>query len=345
MSFDSETGIYRSPYSLLPHFPLRPTWSALLEDNPYSFVPDPTRPGKGVGKLTPSFEGQRHENRIALTDAHSKRTYTYLELQDLTLRLGAGLLEGARLKKGQVVLLSLIPNIEMAIIYLACQAAGLIVACSNPLYTPSEVKHVVNMTRPDMIILTKQFLPSFSCLDEDKSGAPRPKICFADGHAADKDSWTELGNAVWALQNLIDDEPKALKQRLEQIGGLTKDESFMDEPNGYFFSSGTTGMPKAVIQTHRATWNQIRILLSCPGFTSLDSQSWTQDMRLPSDGYIKPGPSESVTLSLPLFHVGGMLSMWGAFGRGDHGILFAPFDLQVFVKAIHDYKIPVRHAD
>lgn len=92
MAYSPTTGVYTSPYPPLPSLPLLPTWSILLDDHPYSNVASPSGDGKGGKK-----------DQIALRDCHSGVAYTFEQLRGITLRLGAGLLKGAGLKRGDVV--------------------------------------------------------------------------------------------------------------------------------------------------------------------------------------------------------------------------------------------------
>jgi hypothetical protein len=92
MAYSSSEGIYTSTYPTLPSLPLKPTWSILLDDHPYSNVASPSGNGKGGKK-----------DQIALRDCHSGKAYTFEQLRHITLRLGAGLIKGAGLKRGDVV--------------------------------------------------------------------------------------------------------------------------------------------------------------------------------------------------------------------------------------------------
>ncbi len=257
----SSDGIYRSEWPALQHVPVRNSWSLLLDEIPYSFSPSRENPSQAEGKT----------NLMALKDGHSQQSYTFRQLKDVTLQVGAGLLEGAGLKRGDVVFTAMIPNISFAVVYLSLQAAGLVIAASNPLYTPSELQHVVGLVKPKAIITTSTFLPAF-----EKAGLRGSfQFLLADGDPARKETWPELGSSIWALQSLVDYSSATLRRLLAQKGGLFEADAkegsklLMDTPNGLFFSSGTSGLPKAVVLTHRNTYEQVKTLLSAPGYMSL----------------------------------------------------------------------------
>lgn len=126
----------------------------------------------------------------------------------------------------------------------------------------------------------------------------KPKLMLAAGDPLEKDTWPSTGGSViWALQTLVDEDDKQLRKLLAAEGGLSTSNEMMEATNGLFFSSGTSGLPKAVVLTHRNTWEQVKALLSAPGLTSLPPPE-----KGGSDKAARAvSPPENHALTLPLF--------------------------------------------
>src|SRR5258705_11731141 len=82
------------------------------------------------------------------------------------------------------------------------------------------------------------------------------------------------------------------------------------------YSSGTTGMPKGVMLTHR--------ILACNQLQYREASGI--------------GPADAYPIFLPLSHIYGVMLMNAAFGAGAHHILMERFDLDALLQVIQEHQ-------
>jgi long-chain acyl-CoA synthetase len=87
------------------------------------------------------------------------------------------------------------------------------------------------------------------------------------------------------------------------------------------YSSGTTGLPKGVMLTHR--------ILVCNQLQYLDASGI--------------GANDTYPIFLPLSHIYGVMLMNAALGCGAHQILMERFDLETLVRIIQRHDVTVLH--
>jgi acyl-CoA synthetase (AMP-forming)/AMP-acid ligase II len=244
----------------------------------------------------------RHVDRLgdkpALVDGPTGRTLTYRQLSDGVRRAAAGLSRRG-FKKGDVFAIYS-PNLpEYAIIFLAVAALGGINTTANPLYTADELAKQLVDSRARFLITVPVFL------DKAKGAAAKSGIeeIFVFGSAEGARPFAEL------LETGT--EPPAV--RLDPANDLVV----------LPYSSGTTGLPKGVMLTHR---NLVANLCQCEGMQHFD-------------GFTE---RDVVVAVLPFFHIYGMvvIMMLGLAGGGT--ILSVPrFDMQEFLGFVQKYRVTI----
>jgi long-chain acyl-CoA synthetase len=153
-------------------------------------------------------------------------------------------------------------SVKWVIAFWSVINAGGIVVLGNAWWSQSEVEHAL--------------------------GAVRPRLVLTDG------SRSTLLPAVQRHLLLSDLKTSPVGQREGVRVGTTAPEPDRDEddPAVILFTSGTTGMPRGAVLTHRGILATLQSLL-------------VRTRRLPLDGAEPPLPSKAL-LSLPLFHIGGL---------------------------------------
>lgn len=96
----------------------------------------------------------------------------------------------------------------------------------------------------------------------------------------------------------------------------------VDELAVFVFSSGTTGLPKAVRHTHRTMWHAV--------------QHWTEALGL--------GADDRLQIATPPFHILGLLNFVTVLAAGASVRLHRRFDLDAVLHAIEDDRITIEMA-
>jgi acyl-CoA synthetase (AMP-forming)/AMP-acid ligase II len=244
----------------------------------------------------------RHAARLgdkaALIDGPTGRTLTYRQLAESVKRAAAGLAKRG-FKKGDVFAIYS-PNLpEYAVILLAVASLGGINTTANPLYTADELAKQLADSRARFLVTVPAFL------DKAHEAAKKSGIeeVFVFGAAEGATPFSDLLQAGG--------EPPAVR--------INPREDLVVLP----YSSGTTGLPKGVMLTHR---NLVANLCQAEGMENFE-------------GF---GGSDITIAFLPFFHIYGMvvIMMLGLAGGGTI-VVMPRFDLQEFLGLIQKYKVTI----
>jgi long-chain acyl-CoA synthetase len=162
-------------------------------------------------------------------------------------------------EKGSPVLLFGANSIEWVVAYWAILAAGGVVVLGNAWWSEDEMAHAVTTSDPALVVG-----------DEIRLARLRGELPVL---------------ALSALAELIGEESG-------DPDGDASEPAQEDDPAVVVFTSGTTGLPKGAVLSHRAIVSTLQSLLE-------------RTHRLPNANSPPPSPSCSL-LSLPMFHVGGL---------------------------------------
>jgi 4-coumarate--CoA ligase len=237
----------------------------------------------------------RHAERLAdepaLIDGPTGRTITYAQLIDSVRRLAGGL--AARgFGKGDVLAI-MAPNLpEYAIVFHGTAWAGGTVTTVNPTYTAEEVHHQLVDSGASILVTIGMFLETARTAAE---GTKIDTIVTID--PTDADNVTSLFG-----------EPMA------EHAPVNPTEDVVVLP----YSSGTTGLAKGVMLTHR---NCVANLCQCEPILPL-------------------AEGERILSVLPFFHIYGMqVLMNAALAAGAVVVPVPRFDLEQFLQLAQDHKI------
>lgn len=255
-------------------------------------IPEVTLPEYVLGQAL-----QRGSKR-ALVDAATGAALTYAELATAVGEVSAGL--AARgVGPGDVLALCAPNSIDFVLAYLAATSAGAVVTTVNPLWTEAEIGRQLRQCGARWLVSTADLLAGkLRALVRDTGIAE----AFAIGVRADREATPfdalRLGSAPATAA-----PPTA--------AGSVSDAAFL------LSSSGTTGLPKIVVLTHR---NLVASLCQ----TRLVHKVTADDV---------------VIAALPLFHIFGLqISMNLALLEGATVVILPRFDLAAFFRAVEVYR-------
>jgi benzoate-CoA ligase family protein len=164
-------------------------------------------------------------SRTALvTDAG---TLSYAEVQALANRFGR-VLAAAGVEPEHRVLIALPDGAEFAGALFGTLKLGAVVVMVNPLLPEADVEHMLDYTRARAIVTSREAAPRF------ESAARAARFTGARLVVGDEAFDRDLAAAPAELETLP---------------------THRDDPALWLFSGGTTGRPKAVVQTHRSFAN------------------------------------------------------------------------------------------
>jgi acyl-CoA synthetase (AMP-forming)/AMP-acid ligase II len=244
----------------------------------------------------------RHADRLgdkpALIDGPTGRTLTYRQLKEGVRRVAAGL--AARgLKQGDVIAIYS-PNLpEYALALLGAASIGVVTTTANPLYTADELAKQLEDAGARLLVTVPPFL------DKAKEAASKCGIAdiYVFGAAEGARPFTEL------MQHGA--EPPSVR--------IAAADDIVVLP----YSSGTTGLPKGVMLTHR---NLVANLCQCEGMQHFD-------------GF---GEDDVTMAVLPFFHIYGMVViMMLGLSKGGTVVVMPRFDLMEFLALAQKYRATI----
>ena len=173
--------------------------------------------GSTVGNLFASTV-ERYPRRPAVSDG--PRTWSYEELAGRANRAANALLAHGIRAGDRVAVLSE-NSLEYVVLILAAARIGCILACQNWHLTPTELEHCLALVEPRLVLTSERFAPRLDTVRE--TGTPRAVI------ERELEDW--MGAAPTG-------EPPATV--------------CPEDPLLILYTSGTTGLPKGAIISHRA---------------------------------------------------------------------------------------------
>jgi 4-coumarate--CoA ligase len=233
-----------------------------------------------------------HPDRPAIIDGPSGRTYTFAQLKDLVHRFAGGLAARGFGKGDTLGLMA--PNIpEYAIVFHAVAVAGGTITTINPTYGAEEVRFQLEDAGATMLITVSMFAETALAAIE---GTDVSEVLSIDGGDGVGDAMTLMG---------------------EPIGQVPVDPA--TDVVVLPYSSGTTGLPKGVMLTHR---NLVANIAQSEPCIQFDDEG------------------EAALSFLPFFHIYGMQVLMNAsLACGVTVITMPRFDLEQALTIVQERKV------
>ncbi|KLJ10674.1 hypothetical protein EMPG_13948 [Blastomyces silverae] len=272
----------KSPYPLLD-IPNVDLWTLLFENKKRPFPDD----------------------QVIFQDADTLRSYTYAEVKSTALEFGMGLKAAWDWQKGDVLAIISPNSIDMPPVIWGTHWAGGIVSPANPAYTVDELAFQLKGVKAKALVTQLALLPTATAAAK-RAGIPEDRIILL-GDARDPSAKFKHFTSVRNIS-------KATRYRKTRIDPA-KDLAFLS------FSSGTTGMPKGVMLSHR------NIVSNIMQFTAGEAGnlSWEGD---------------KVLAFLPFFHIYGLTCLiHKSMYTGVHMVVMPKFDIEKWCAHIQNFRI------
>ncbi|PSR95216.1 4-coumarate--CoA ligase-like [Actinidia chinensis var. chinensis] len=243
-----------------------------------------------------------HPDKPALIDAHSGHTLTFAHFKTAIAKV-SHVLTQLGVARNDVVLIFAPNSIQFPLCFFGIIALGAIATTTNPMYTVSEISKQVKDCNPKLIITVPE-------LWEKVKGFGISSVILGSGNS--NLSFTTSNSKVMSFDSLIENSESVVN--LPEIAIRASDTAAL------LYSSGTTGMSKGVILSHRN-------FMAAALMVSAD-----QDLN---------GDMHSVYLCvLPMFHVFGLaVIMYSQLQRGNAVVSLGKFDLEMFLRAVEKYRV------
>ncbi len=263
-----------------------------------------------------NFTQKERRNLIALVDGITNKSYTYNELYNITLKFSSGL-KKIGICEGECIGLISPNHINY---FTAFQAISLIGAYSttlNPLYTEDEIEYQISFTNASAIITHP------ICFDKVLNIVNKinPNINII---VIEKNENINTNKNIFYFEDIIDNE-NIDNININNFYGNGKEYFNQDNFVTLPFSSGTTGIPKGVMLTHKNLITNIIQALPLEGKDLCCDEKNNQC---------------NLLVPLPFFHIYGMIAgMCLPLYCGAKLLFMSSFEPNKYLKIIQDNKV------
>ncbi|KAI8570078.1 hypothetical protein RHMOL_Rhmol01G0005300 [Rhododendron molle] len=272
------------------------------DDNEFIFrskLPDIYIP-KHLPLHTYCFENiSQFSSKPCIINGATGETHTYADVEVTARRVAAGL-HKTGIRQGDVIMLLLHNSPEFVFAFLGASYAGATATTANPFYTPAEIEKQARAARVKLIITQACYAEKVTELGEENG----IKIMCTDAAVERCLHFSELTGADEC-------ELPAVKISPDDVVALP-------------YSSGTTGLPKGVMLTHKGL------------VTSVAQQVDGDNPNL----YFH---SEDVIMCvLPLFHIYSLNSvLLCALRVGAAILIMQKFEINALLELVHKYRVTI----
>ncbi len=226
-----------------------------------------------------------------------RREMTWREFDDKANRL-ANFLMDRGLEKGQRVAILLMNCLEWLPIYFGILKAGAIAVPLNYRYTSDEIKYCLELAECDVLLFGPEFNERIAAI-KDEIPNVKIKLFVGQGRPAFAESYYALTACCSSVR------PKTPLNS--------------DEDAAIYFSSGTTGFPKAILHTHRS------LITACE--VERDHHKQTRE--------------DNFLCIPPLYHTGAKMHWFGSFLSGSKAVLLRSTSPKAIIKTTSEEAITI----
>lgn len=252
--------------------------------------------------ITSFISSRRHAGTVALIDAASGRHISFPELWKAVDAVSTSL-SRLGIRKGDVVLLLSPNSIYFPIVCLSVMSLGAVITTTNPLNTPQEIAKQIADSKPVLAFTTLQLI---SKLNQKEKPSSLPIVLLGS-----EEEKRQLNiKVVASIEEMMREEPSR--------SARVKDRIRQDDTASLLYSSGTTGMSKGVVSSHRNLIAMVQTIIS--RFQLEDGQ-------------------QTFICTVPMFHVYGMAAFaMGLLASGSTVVVLSKFDMDEMMAAIGRYR-------
>ncbi|KAJ5542743.1 hypothetical protein N7535_005167 [Penicillium sp. DV-2018c] len=249
-------------------------------------------------------EPQYDQDQPIYVDVHKpSRSISCNQARKIVRQLIAGL-RAAGLQKGDCVLIHSFNDINYSMLVLAIIGAGGIFTGSNPSYTPHELAHHIKASESKFLFSEPEIIDSL-LRAAGEVGVPAKNVWIFDN----LDQPIPNGMRSWKQLLMVGEEDWVRFNDLKTASTTTA---------ARLFSSGTTGLPKAVIITHYNLAAQHELVIEVNP---------------------RPFPITRV-IAVPLFHASAApVSHISTLKAGQMAYMLRRFDLQTYLTTVEKYNV------
>ena len=230
-------------------------------------------------------------------EAKFRREITWKEFDDKANQF-ANLLLQAGITKGNKVAILLMNCLEWLPIYFGVLKSGAVAVPLNYRYTADEIKYCLELSESDVLVFGPEFIGRVEAICD---RIPRIQLRIFAGE--DCPSFAE---SYHKLADVCSAEAPAVSLTDEEDAAL-------------YFSSGTTGFPKAILHDHAS------LVSSC--YTEQNHHAQTRD--------------DNFLCIPPLYHTGAKMHWFGSFLAGSKAVLLRGVKPEWVLKTVSDEKITI----
>jgi 4-coumarate--CoA ligase len=245
-------------------------------------------------------------SRPCLINGAMGTVLTYAEVDRLSRRFAAAL-RGLGLRRGSVVMNLLLNSAEFVVAFFAASRVGAAVTTANPLSTPHDIAGQIAASGATVVVtesIAADKLPA------DRDG--RLTVILTDAH---RDGCLHFWDDV--ISGIPDDDD-------DDVAAFTDDDFHPDDVAALPYSSGTTGLPKGVMLTHRS--------LSTSVSQQVDGDN-------PNIGFTA---DDVILCSLPMFHIYSLNTiMMCGLRVGAAIVIMRRFDLAAMMELVERHCITI----
>ncbi|KIX92668.1 uncharacterized protein Z520_11697 [Fonsecaea multimorphosa CBS 102226] len=245
------------------------------------------------------------DTQVIYRSVDSSRHYTWADVKEAATEFGGGLRNLWDWEKGDVLNIYAPNDVDFAPIVYGVFFAGGIVSPANPAYSADELSFQLSNSGSKAIVTTTDFLPT-ALKAAKMSNIPEDRVILL-GSKRDPSHrvkhWTNIRKTSGAT-----------RYRRRKMNP-DKELAFL------VYSSGTTGLPKGVMLSHRNIIADVLMIKGAMG-------KWY------SSG------NDKILGVLPFYHIYGLTGLvHQPLHRGIELVVMPAFNLEVFLKAIQEHKI------
>ena len=240
---------------------------------------------------------------------YKDRMLSYTEFNNEANKM-ARFLVAQGVKKGDVVTLLMENRPEYLICFIAIAKVGACSSLVNNSQTGAVLSHSIKLVSPVAAIIGEELVAPF---DEVRGELDIPEdqiYCIADS-----DVQKDVGEVPDNYRNIIELMAEESTENLDETKTITRADHLC-----YMYTSGTTGLPKAVIMDHNRHCNTIATI--------------NAGMNL--------NKNDVFYLALPLYHATGLIACWGGVVvSGASAVIRRKFSASEFWSDINKYDVTI----